>query len=83
MPQSLIEAMARERIVISSDNIGSRDLINDGKNGYLFKFDEPNELAKKIKLVLEKNKNIGNEAKKTVEKFSWNLVIKDIMKVIE
>ncbi|MBI2057046.1 glycosyltransferase family 4 protein [Candidatus Pacearchaeota archaeon] len=38
MPQSLVEAMAREKIVIGSNSLAIRDLIKDGDNGFLFEF---------------------------------------------
>jgi glycosyltransferase involved in cell wall biosynthesis len=52
MPQSLVEAMAREKIVIASDNMGAKDLVNDGNNGYLFSIGDSKELAKKIDISL-------------------------------
>ena len=83
MPQSLIEAMAREKIVIGSNSIAIRDLITDSKNGYLFEFDNPKDLARKIDLVLNSdNKNLRKEAKNSVEQFSWDKVINKIEKTI-
>jgi len=77
MPQGLIEAMSRGKIVIGSDSIAIRDIIKDKKNGYLFEFDNPKSLAEKINLAI-KNKKIGKEAKKSVEKFNWKIIIKQI-----
>jgi len=84
MPQSLIEAMAREKVVIASDNQGSKELIKNGKNGYLFKKGNVKELAKKIELALqknEKNKEIRKEAKKSVEKYNWKQVMGKIEEI--
>ncbi|MDP2672348.1 MAG: glycosyltransferase family 4 protein, partial [Nanoarchaeota archaeon] len=53
MPQSLIEAMAREKIVIGSNSLAIRDLIKDKENGFLFEFDNPKDLAKKIDEALQ------------------------------
>jgi len=79
MPQSLIEAMAREKIVIASNNRGARELVSEGKNGYLFQIGNQKELAEKIDGALEsKNKNIQKQARKSVEKFSWDKVIKEL-----
>ncbi len=81
MPQSLIEAMARRKIVIGSDSIAIRDLIQDKKNGYLFEFDNSQDLAHKIDLALENNKaneKIRHNASKFVEKFRWDKVINRI-----
>jgi len=83
MPQSLIEAMAREKIVIASDNQGSKDLIIDDKNGYLFPIGNSNELAKKIDFALTTSQTkLKREAKKAVEQFSWDKVVKRIEALI-
>ena len=58
MPQSLVEAMAREKIVIGSNSLAIRDLIKDKENGFLFEFDNPKDLAKKINEALSQ-KNSG------------------------
>jgi len=76
MPQSLIEAMAREKIVIGSDSIAIRDLIQDNKTGYLFEFDNPKDLARKINLAISaKHSNIKKNALKSVQGFNWAKVM--------
>lgn len=83
MPQSLIEAMARGKIVIASDNEGAKDLIEDKKTGYLFELGSAAELAKIINFALEQNNaKIKKEAKKSVEQFSWGKIIKKLEKLI-
>ncbi|MDP2672666.1 MAG: glycosyltransferase family 4 protein, partial [Nanoarchaeota archaeon] len=83
MPQSLIEAMARGKIVIGSNSIAIRDLIKNKENGFLFEFDNPRDLAKKIDEALQqKNSEIKKQARKSVEHFSWDKVIKKIEKLI-
>jgi glycosyltransferase involved in cell wall biosynthesis len=57
MPQSLIEAMVRGKVVIGSDNLGDKDLIEDGKNGYLFKIGDA-----KFKAKVQKNLDEGTNA---------------------
>jgi glycosyltransferase involved in cell wall biosynthesis len=76
MPQSLIEAMAREKIVIASNTSASRDLIKDNKNGFLFKICASNQLAEKIELAFSTDQNkLKKQAKKAVENFNWNKII--------
>jgi len=83
MPQALIEAMAREKIVIGSDSIAIRDLIKNKENGYLFEFDKPKSLAHTIDMVLSENsKTIKKNAKKSVQEFNWSKVIGKIEGVI-
>jgi glycosyltransferase involved in cell wall biosynthesis len=81
MPQSLIEAMARGKIVIGSDSIAIRDLIQDNNNGFLFEFNNPQSLAEKINLALKEkdNSQIAKNAKKFASQFAWNNVIKKII----
>jgi len=86
MPQSLIEAMARQCIVIGSDNHGNKDLIEDGKNGFLFLNDDEVDLASTLDEVFEMSVNdlnaIGKKARKSVEKFRWDKIIDKIEGVI-
>ncbi len=82
MPQALIEAMSRKKIVISSDNLGARELIDDGKNGFLFKHGNEKDLAEKIKMAFYKNDKMREEAKKSVEKFRWSNIIEKIENLI-
>lgn len=67
------EAMASERPVIAS-NIGDfPELIKNGKNGFLFRPSDPNDLAKKIIYLLGKPQEVKKMAKnalKTIKKYS-------------
>ncbi len=87
MPQALIEAMAREKIVLASNNTASTELISHGKNGFLFKIGDERNCAREIELILdisERNKKkIKIQARKDVEKFNWKNVINKLVKIIE
>ncbi len=73
MPQSLIEAMAREKVVISSDNPGSKELVKDQINGYLFQIGNEKELAEKINFVLKnEHASLCKHARTSVEIFNWD-----------
>jgi glycosyltransferase involved in cell wall biosynthesis len=86
MPQSLIEAMARKCIVVGSDNKGNADIIKDEENGFLFINDNEKDLAR----VLEKIRNMSEKeleamrknARESVEKFKWKIVVNKIDKLI-
>lgn len=83
MPQSLIEAMARERIVIASDTLGSSELIDDKQNGFLFEIENADELAKEIDGALRLKGNMaGIKARKSVEQFSWDKIIGKIENIL-
>ena len=83
MPQSLVEAMARGKIVIASDSLGSAELIDDKKNGFLFEMGDSDELAKDIDGALKGgNTQIRKNAMRSVEHFAWNRIIKKIESIL-
>ena len=83
MPQALIEEMARKKIVIASNNLGSSSIIKNNKNGFLFSIGNSEELAEKIDFCLKKNNpKMKEQARKDVEKFAWSKIIKQIDKLI-
>jgi len=86
MPQALIEAMSRKKIVISSRTDGGKEIIQDGKNGFLFDIGSEKQLAEKLLFSLDdKNKvmlkKIEENALRSVKQFSWNNLIKKIEKI--
>ncbi len=82
MPQSLIEAMARSKLVIANDIPAVRDLISDGKNGYVFNGSEK-DLATKIDSALnEKNIKMKKLARSSVHVFAWGKIIAKIKSII-
>jgi glycosyltransferase involved in cell wall biosynthesis len=79
MPQSLIEAMARGKIVISSDTDGGKEIIKDSENGFLFEIGNKQDLKNKIVSVLEmkpsKISKIQKNAINSVKKYGWGNLI--------
>ncbi|MDB9799399.1 glycosyltransferase family 4 protein [Pelagibacteraceae bacterium] len=67
-----VEAQAMKKPIIASNIGGSRETILNGKSGFLYKYDDPRELAKTISTVLQLDKDalnlIGNEGRKNVTK---------------
>jgi glycosyltransferase involved in cell wall biosynthesis len=88
MPQSLIEAMARGKIVIASNNKGSSEIIENNKNGFLFPISDENKLAETIEFCLNsKNKKQLNKIKKNAfeksKSFAWIKIFKDFYKLLK
>jgi len=58
--------------IIASNIGGSKETILNGKSGFLYKYDDPRELAKSLNKVMELDQDvlnsIGNEGRKNVIK---------------
>jgi len=67
-----VEAQAMKKPIIASNIGGSRETIIDGKTGFLYKFDDPRELAKNLNKIMELSKDtlnsIGNEGRKNISR---------------
>ncbi len=87
LPQSLIEAMALGKIVIASDTLGAKEVIKDGKNGFLFKIGDNVGLKEKINHVLNMKKPeisvVQKNARNSVKSFKWNIIIKKLDNLIK
>lgn len=75
MPQALIEAMSRGKIVISSKTNGGEEIIKDKENGFLFDIGDSEKLAELIKENIKGDKKIQEQAIKNSEKYSWKSLI--------
>lgn len=81
MPQSLIEALARGKIVISSNTKGANEIIKNWENGFIFNTEQ--ELTKLISLCLfEPTKydlnRVRKKARKSVEKLKCSVLAKKL-----
>jgi len=76
MPQVLIEAMARAKIVITTKTDGAKEIINDNKTGFLFEINDFKKLAKLIEENINGNKKIQNNAKNQAKQYAWKTLIK-------
>lgn len=86
MPVSLLEAMNAGLLVISSRVGGVPYMIEDGKTGLLFESENSNYLADKMLWALEHSKETDNmicAAQKEVQKYSWENVKPQLMKIYE
>ena len=67
-----VEAQAMQKPIIASNIGGSKETILNEKSGFLYKFDDPRELAKVLNKVMNFDKDtlnsIGNEGRKNVSK---------------
>ncbi len=80
LPITLLEACSYGKCSIVTDIEAYREVIKNGLNGFLFPKDDKNEFInitnKVINMPAELIKNMGLEAKKTVEaRFSWDVTL--------
>ena len=80
LPRSLLEAAAVGRPLLASDVPGCRDVVEHGRNGFLFPAREPQGLAEAVRslvgLTSEQRLVMGGHARQTAEqKFSEQQVI--------
>ena len=67
-----VEAQSMGKPIVASDIGGSKETILNKKSGFLYKFDDPRELAKSLNTVIqltqEELKSMGNEGRKNITK---------------
>ncbi len=67
-----VESQAMSKIIVASDIGGSKETVVNKKTGFLYKHDDPRELAKYLNTVMELDQDalnfIGNEGRKNVTK---------------
>jgi glycosyltransferase involved in cell wall biosynthesis len=82
----ILEAFARGKPVIAVDSDGPRFLIKHGENGFLVKYGDVENAAKYIRLLLNERKlykKISQNNIKKAKQFTWNKIVKKIIKVYE
>ena len=87
-PRVLLEAAAMEKPIITTDNVGCKDVVDDGVNGYLCEVKNSKDLADKmekmLKLSEEERIKMGKKAReKIVKKFDEKIVINKYLEVIK
>lgn len=81
LPKSVIEAEAIGRPIVTTDSVGCRDTVVDGKNGYMIPIKDSDALAMALKKLIdnpELRQTMGKNAREfAVKRFD----IKDVVKV--
>ncbi len=88
MSNVLLEASASGRPSITTNRSGCREIVEDGKTGYIIEIKNSQQLIDKIeeflKLSNDQRKQMGLEAREKVEKeFDRNIVIEEYLKEME
>ena len=88
-PTSLIgiENMVLSKPIITSTKTGISNFVEDGKNGFVFESDNAEQLAEKIRYIVEHRdqmKKIGEQARKTYEEtYSMDIFSKNCLNAIK
>lgn len=81
LPKSVIEAEAIGRPVVTTDSVGCRDTVVDGKNGYMIPIKDSDALAMALKKLID-NPELRQTMGKNAREFAVNKFdIKDVVKV--
>lgn len=89
MSNVLLENASSGRLIITTDNAGCRETVNDGRSGFIYHGGDVDALVEKIETVVckmsnEQRKQMGLEGRKKVEnEFSREVVIKAYLKKID
>lgn len=84
IPRSLLEAMALEKPIITTNSAGCKEVVEDGKNGYLIPIKDSKALADAIEVLINDDKkraDFGRYSRLKAEKeFDEKVVVDRIIK---
>lgn len=88
VPRSLIEAASSAIPIITTDNVGCRDIVENGYNGYLVKKNDYDSLYQAVKQFLDSSKEVRtmlgeSGRRKVIEQFDERIVIDKYLKYIK
>ncbi|HDR2515805.1 TPA: glycosyltransferase family 4 protein, partial [Enterobacter ludwigii] len=88
VPKSLLEAAAMGKPLITTDNVGCRETVEDGKTGYLCQPRSVSDLCDKMELIinmhLEDRIAMGKAGRELIEKkFDEQIVIKKYLMALQ
>ena len=88
VPRSLLEAASMEKPIITTNNVGCKDVVDDGINGFLCEKKSVDDLVDKMQQVLmltpkERNEMGIKGREKVIREFDEQIVIRKYFEVIE
>lgn len=87
IPRTLLEAASLEKPIITTDNVGCRDVVDDNVTGFLCKVKDVKHLAEKMDLLItmtkEERSTMGKKARrKILDQFDEKFVIEFYIDVL-
>ena len=86
-PRILLESASMAKPIITTDNVGCRDVVDDGINGYLCEVRNADDLALKMEMMLELSEKervyMGKAGRgKMIEEYDEYIVIQKYLEII-
>jgi glycosyltransferase involved in cell wall biosynthesis len=87
-PRILLESASMEKPIITTDNVGCRDVVDDGINGYLCEVRNSQDLAEKMEIMLclsrDERRSMGVAGRiKMINEFNEKIVIDKYQSVVK
>jgi glycosyltransferase involved in cell wall biosynthesis len=86
LPNPILEAMACGAAVVSSDNPGSRELIQDGRNGLIIKHGDNTSMVEKIIELYDDEQmrtDFANRSKEIINMFDWEIAVNKMTEILD
>ncbi|MFK8258251.1 glycosyltransferase family 4 protein [Erwinia sp. AnSW2-5] len=88
VPKSLLEAAAMGKPIVTTDNVGCRDVVDDGITGYLCQSRSVADLSEKMEMIInlshQERVNMGLRGREKIEnQFDERIVIDKYLAIIE
>ena len=83
---AVLEAMAASLPIAISENVGAKDIVKEGTNGFVLEnMNSPDEICDKIGLLLneELRSRMGDQALKTASRFTWEAAARKVENIYE
>jgi UDP-glucose:(heptosyl)LPS alpha-1,3-glucosyltransferase len=83
---AVLEAMAASLPVLISGNVGAKDIVGEGTNGFVLEnMNSLDEICDKIGLLLneELRSRMGDQALKTASRFTWEAAARKVENIYE
>lgn len=80
MSNAMLEALASGLPLVATDTGGTRELLEDGINGFIINMKDSQDLADKIEILIKDDglrKRMGEESRKKAEGMSWEKVAEE------
>ena len=86
VPRTLLEALAMGRPIITTDSIGCRETVKEGKNGFIIPIKDVETLAEKMIYMIEHREELEKMSEESYqyckEKFDVNIINKKMLEIM-